>query len=45
MGLDPPLLFMEGPGPPLFNFEFCLIGLSNTIGIGSIVEVNRLMKK
>jgi len=35
----------HGPGPPLFNYEFCLVGLSNTISIGSIVEVNCLMKK
>jgi len=33
-----------GLGPPLFNFEFCLLGLSDTIGVGSIVEGNRLMK-
>jgi len=41
-----------GPGAPLFfwgglppTFEFCLINLSNTVSIGSIVKVNRLMKK
>jgi len=33
-----------GLGLPLFSFAFCLLGLSNTIGVGSIVEVNRLMK-
>jgi len=45
MGLGPPLISGGAFPPPLFNFEFCLFGLSNTIGIGSIVKVNRLMKK
>jgi len=38
---------MGGPGPLLLNFEFRLnIGnLSNTIGFGSSVKVNRLMKE
>jgi len=44
MGPDPPLLFLGGPGPPLFSSAFFLVGVSNTIAIGSIVEVNRLMK-
>jgi len=44
MGLGPPPLFLVGPGTPLFNFEFFMVGLNNTIGIGSTIEVNRLMK-
>jgi len=37
--------FLGGPGPPLSQFEFCQNKLNNTISIGSIAKVNRLMKK
>jgi len=39
--------FFCGVLTPHLNFEFCLntVSLSNTTGIGSIVKVNRLMKK
>jgi len=43
MDLGPPLLFLGGPGPLLLNLEFCLN--MNTSSIGSILKVNRLMKK
>jgi len=45
MGLGPPLFFLREPGPSLLNFEFCLNNLGNTVSIGSIVSVNRLMKQ
>jgi len=41
MGLGPPLLFLGGLAPPLFHLPS---SLSNKIGIGSLVEANRLMK-
>jgi len=45
MDLGTTTFFLEGPGPPLSNFEFCLINLNNTVSIGSIAKVNRLTKK
>ena len=43
MGLGPLTSFSGGP--PLLKFQFCLNNLSSTVSIGSIVKVNRLMKK
>jgi len=35
----------HGPGPPLLNLEFRVYKFSNTNSIGSVVELNCLMKK
>jgi len=43
MGLGPPLLFLGGPGPPLFCLN--VVSLSNTISVGSSDKVNRSLKK
>jgi len=43
MRLVPPLLFLGGPGPPLFCLN--IVSLSNTISIGSSDKVNRSMKQ
>ena len=43
MGQGPPLLFLGGPGPPLFYLD--VVSLSNTISIGSSDKVNHSMKK
>jgi len=45
MGLGPPTFISGRAWPPTFKFRILLLSLSNTICIGSIVKVNRSMKK
>jgi len=40
MGLGLLLFFWGGLATPIISFKFCLINISNTVSIGSIVKVN-----